>query len=187
MTAEMMSTPRFNRSRMPTTEVGSKCGGSKHCFHTPSQDRGSWAFAQQVSLGNNFNHPASLGSLLSLWLTAYLWEEPHFAQDVIDNPTPQVELDRREPSQSWWGPGCLYQGGTWAQNHHRSAHRLWVQNWGRSSQTDLMMAQVGLQRTLEWPGARVCFLPLVMVSTTLAYFSANGNAQKTKQTDWLWV
>ena len=37
---------------------------------------------------------------------------------------PQVELDRREPSQSWRGPGCLYQGGTRPQNHHRSAHRL---------------------------------------------------------------
>ena len=35
-----------------------------------------------------------------------------------------------------------------------------------------MMAQVGLQRTLEWPGARVCFLPLVMVSTALVSFSA---------------
>ena len=34
------------------------------------------------------------------------------------------------------------------------------------------MAQVGLQRTLEWPGARVCFLPLVMVSTALVSFSA---------------
>ena len=43
------------------------------------------------------------------------------------------------------------------------------------------MAQVGLQRTLEWPGARVCFLPLVMVSTTIASLSAMASELDGKQ------